>query len=306
MLIQRTRNVNNLPPLEDLKLFCAVARNLSFIATATELGFSPAFVSKRIALLENKMHTRLFHRTTRRVSMTEDGETLLLKAQRILEDVEEMVSAIATTKTTPKGMLRISTSAGFGRKRIAPALSELISIYPDLQIHLELLSRPVDLISEGFDLDIRIGGKVEPTLILRRLAINRRILCASPAYLDRHGTPENLADLEKHHCLIMRERDQSFGVWRLRGPDGQTTVKVKGPMASNNGEIVHQWALDGHGIILRSQWDVDPSLKEGTLVHILPDYYEEADIAAVYPRRLNESAKMRVCVEFLEQRLASP
>jgi LysR family transcriptional activator of dmlA len=294
-----------MPPLDDLKLFCAVARNLSFISTATELGFSPAFVSKRIALLEKKMQIRLFHRTTRRVSLTEDGETVLRRAQLILEDVEEMVSAIATTKTTPKGMLRISTSAGFGRKRLAPALSELVSIYPDLQIHLELLSRPVDLIGEGYDLDIRIGGKVEPNLFFRRIAINRRILCASPAYLEQHGTPENLADLEDHPCLIMRERDQSFGVWRLKGPNGPTTVKVKGPMESNNGEIVHQWALDGHGIILRSQWDVDSSLKEGTLVHILSCYYEEADIVAVYPRRLNESAKIRVCVEFLEKRLVS-
>lgn len=295
--------MNNLPPLDDLKLFCAVARNLSFVSTATELGYSPAFVSKRIALLENKMQVRLFHRTTRRVSLTENGETVLRRAHQLLEDVEEMVSVVATTKTIPKGMLRISTSAGFGRKRLAPALSELISIYPDLQIHLELLSRPVDLIGEGFDLDIRIGGKVKPSLILRRIAVNRRILCASPAYIERYGTPENLADLEDHFCLIMRERNQSFGVWQLKGPKGQTTIKVKGPMASNNGEIIHQWALDGHGIILRSQWDVDSSLKEGTLVHILSGYYEEADISAVYPRRLNESAKMRVCVEFLEQRL---
>jgi LysR family transcriptional activator of dmlA len=305
LLNQRTRNVNNLPSLQDLKLFCAVARNLSFISTANEWGFSPAFVSKRIALLEENLQVRLLHRTTRRVSVTENGETVLRWAQQILEDVEEMTVSVATTRTVPRGTLRISTSAGFGRKRLAPALSELASQYPDLEIQLELLARPVDLIGEGFDLDIRIGGKVEPSLIFRRIATNRRILCASPAYLDRYGVPDSLSALEKHHCIIIRERDQSFGVWRLQGPKGLETVKVSGPMASNNGEIVHQWAIDGHGVILRSTWDVDSSLRKGTLVKILPEYYQEADIAAVYPRRLKESAKVRVCVEFLEQRLGS-
>lgn len=297
--------MNNLPSLEDLKLFCAVARNLSFISTATEWGFSPAFVSKRIALLEENMQVRLLHRTTRRVSVTEDGETVLRWAQQILEDVEEMTLSVATTKTIPKGVLRISTSAGFGRKRLAPVLSELALRYPDIEVQLELLARPVDLIGEGFDLDIRIGGKVEPNLIFRRIATNRRILCASPTYLARHGIPDSLTALEKHRCIIMRERDHSFGVWRLQGPKGQETVKVNGPMASNNGEIVHQWAIDGHGVILRSKWDVDSSLRKGSLVKVLPEYYQEADIAAVYPRRLKESAKVRVCVEFLELRLGS-
>lgn len=297
--------MNNLPSLQDLKLFCAVARNLSFISTATEWGFSPAFVSKRIALLEENMQVRLLHRTTRRVSVTENGETVLRWAQQILEDVEEMTLAVATTKTIPRGRLRISTSAGFGRKRLAPVLSELASHYSDLEIQLELLARPVDLIGEGFDLDIRIGGVVEPNLIFRRIATNRRILCASPAYLERYGIPDSLSALEKHRCIIMRERDQSFGVWRLQGPKGLATVKVNGPMASNNGEIVHQWAIDGHGVILRSTWDVDSSLRKGALVKVLPEYYQEADIAAVYPRRLKESAKVRVCVEFLEQRLGS-
>jgi LysR family transcriptional activator of dmlA len=305
LLNQRTRFVNNLPSLQDLKLFCAVARNLSFISTASEWGFSPAFVSKRIALLEQNMQVRLLHRTTRRVSVTEDGETILRWAQQILEDVEEMTLSVATTKTIAKGVLRISTSAGFGRKRLAPVLSELASQYPGLEIQLELLARPVDLIGEGFDLDIRIGGKVEPNLIFRRIARNRRILCASPEYLERYGMPDSLTALEQHRCIIMRERDQSFGVWRLQGPKGQETVKVNGPMASNNGEIVHQWAIDGHGIILRSTWDVDSSLRKGTLVKILPEYYQEADITAVYPGRLKESAKVRVCVEFLELRLGN-
>ena len=293
--------MNNLPLLEDLRLFCAVVRNRSFIATATELGVSPAYVSKRIALLEDVLHVCLLHRTTRRVSVSEDGEMVYRWAQRIIEDVEQMAESVTTAKTTPRGLLRICASAGFGRKRIAPALSELAVRHPLLRIQLELLARPVDLIGEGFDIDIRIGDGAEPNLIAKRIAVNSRILCAAPAYLARRGMPTSVFDLEQHDCIVIRERDQSFGVWRLKGPKGVETVRVSGPLSCNNGEIIQQWALDGHGIMLRSTWDVDSYLREGLLVRVLPDYEQEAHIAAVYPLRLTESAKVRVCVEFLQQ-----
>jgi len=297
--------MNNLPPLEDLRLFCAVVRNRSFVATATEMGASPAFVSKRIALLEEVLHVRLLHRTTRRVSVTEDGETVYGWAQRIIEDVEQMAESVTTSKTTPRGLLRISTSAGFGRKRIAPALSELALLYPLLRIQLELLTRPVDLIGEGFDLDIRIGGSSEPNLMVKRIAANARVLCAAPVYLKRRGMPTDILELEQHDCIVVRERDQSFGIWRLQGPHEVETVRASGPLSCNNGEITHQWALDGHGIILRSTWDVAADLKEGRLIRVLPEFQQDADISAVYPLRLTESAKVRVCIEFLQQRLGS-
>ncbi len=298
--------MNNLPPLEDLRLFCVVVRNRSFVATASELGASPAFVSKRIALLEDVLQVRLLHRTTRRVSVTEDGETVYRWAQRIIEDVEQMTESVTTSKTIPRGLLRISASAGFGRKRVAPALSELAVLYPSLRIQLELLARPVDLIGEGFDLDIRIGGESEPNLMVKRIATNARILCAAPAYLERRGMPQNVFELEQHDCIVIRERDQSFGVWKLQGPNGIETVRVSGPLSCNNGEIVHKWSVDGHGIVLRSEWDVNADVKGGSLVRVLPDYQQEADISAVYPLRLTESAKVRVCVEFLKQRLGTP
>lgn len=296
--------MNILPPLEDLRLFCAVVRNRSFIATATELGASPAYVSKRIAMLEEVLHVRLMHRTTRRLSVTEDGETVYGWAQRIIEDVEQMTESVTMSKTTPRGLLRISASAGFGRKRIAPALSELALQYPLLRIQLELLTRPVDLIGEGFDLDIRIGGDSESNLMVKRIAANTRVLCAAPSYLERHGMPTNVFDLEHHDCIVVRERDQSFGVWRLQGPKGIETVRVSGQLSCNNGEIVHRWAIDGHGIILRSTWDVDSELRDGRLIRVLPEFLQEADISAVYPLRLTESAKVRVCIEFLRRRLA--
>jgi LysR family transcriptional activator of dmlA len=297
--------VNNSPLLlEDLRLFCVVVRKQSFVATAQELGVSNALVSKRIAVLEKTLQVRLLHRTTRKVSLTEHGDVVHQWALRILEDVDQLGEAISQKGSAPRGLLRLCTSSGFGRNRVAPAVSALALAYPDLEVQLELLDRPVDLIAEGFHLDIRVGQVQEPHLIARRIAPNTRVLCAAPSYLQRSGTPRCMADLLQHQCIVIRERDQDFGRWKLTGPDGSETVRVKGALSTNNGELVHQWAIDGHGIILRSIWDVGPSIADGRLVRVLPEYSQEADVWAIYPARLGTTANVRVCVQFLEEWLA--
>lgn len=292
--------MNIKPQLDDLRLFCVVVRNRSFAATSRELGLSKAVVSKRMALLEAAVQERLLHRTTRSVSLTAQGEIVHQWAQRILEDVDLMSEAISQEKAAPRGMLRICSSTGFGRARLAPALSELARRYPLLEIQVELLDRPVDLVEEGFQLDIRLGVVREGNVIKRRIAKNQRVLCASPVYLEQFGTPTRLDELKRHRCIAIRERDQDFGRWELSGPHGLEAIKVSGPLSANNGEIVRQWAIDGHGITLRSTWDVARELREGALVRILPQYAQEADVWAVYPSRLSVSAKVKVCVEFLE------
>lgn len=292
--------MNNKPLPEDLRLFCIVVRNHSFAASARELGVSKALVSKRIALLEEAVQTKLLHRTTRSVTVTEQGEIVHQWAQRILDDLDQMGEAISKEKAAPSGLLRICTSSGFGRNQLAPALSALARQCPALEIQVELLDRPVDLVGEGFQLDIRLGPAPEGNVISRRIARNSRALCASPSYIALRGMPERLEDLKHHHCIVIRERDQDYGRWALRGPNGVSTVRVSGPLSANNGEIVRQWAIDGHGVILRSLWDVSPAIQKGELVRILPDYTQEADVWAVYPSRLSTSAKVRVCVEFLE------
>ena len=292
--------MNIKPQLEDLRLFCVVVRNRSFAATSRELGLSKAAVSKRIALLEEAVGEQLLHRTTRSVSLTAQGEIVQQWAQRILEDVDAMGEAISREKAAPGGLLRICSSTGFGRSRLAPALSALAREYPQLEIQVELLDRPVDLVEEGFQLDIRLGAVRESNVIKRRIARNRRVLCAAPAYLAEFGTPQSLAELKDHRCIAIRERDQDFGRWELAGPEGLVAVKVSGPLSANNGEIVRQWAIDGHGIILRSTWDVQREIEQGLLLPVLPQYYQQADVWAVYPSRLSLSARVRVCVEFLE------
>ena len=173
--------------------------------------------------------------------------------------------------------------------------------HPGLQVRLEVFDRLVDVAGEGFDLDVRVGDEIAPHLMARRLADNHRVLCAAPAYLARRGTPRTLAELPGHDCLVIKERDHPFGVWRLRQGAQEQAVKVRGPLSANNGEMVVQWAVDGRGIALRSMWDVAPLLQSGQLVQVLPEWRQEANIWAVYPTRLERSAKVRVCVEFLQE-----
>ncbi|BDC42837.1 LysR family transcriptional regulator, transcriptional activator for dmlA [Paraburkholderia steynii] len=301
--------MNKSPNLDDLRVFCTVARKASFSAAADALSVSAAYVSKRVNMLEADLGTRLFHRSTRRVAITEAGERVYAWAEKILDDVDRLVEDVSTTRRVPRGTLRISSSFGFGRHVVAPALARLTERYPQLSVRLDLFDRIVDVAGEGFDLDIRIGDDIAPHLIAKRLAENHRVLCASPEYLKRHGTPRQLADLGTHHCLAIKERDHPFGIWRLTERGETVSVKVTGPLSTNHGEVAVQWALAARGIVLRSMWDVRALLDSGVLVQVLPGVTQPANVWAVYPARLASSAKVRVCVDFLADefgRLAEP
>jgi LysR family transcriptional activator of dmlA len=289
------------PLPEDLRVFLTVIRKAGFAAAADELGLSPAYVSKRIQILESTLSTRLLHRTSRRVALTEDGERVQRWAVRILEDFQLLHDELCEAHAAPRGRLHLCSSFGFGRNHVAPAVSKLAELYPDLEIRLDLFDRVVDIVNEGFDLEIRVGDDIPGQHIGRQLVSNRRILCAAPDYLQRRGMPQALAELEQHDCLVLKERDNAFGIWQMECGDQHDSVRVRGPLSSNSGEIVLQWALDGRGVLLRSMWDVKPLLEQGRLVQILPDYTQSANVWAVYPTRLANSGKLRVCVEFLQE-----
>lgn len=296
--------MNNLPSLDDLDIFLQVARRASFAAVAEARGMSAAFVSKRIRQLEQDLGVRLLHRTTRRVTVSEEGERVYQWAQQIFEALQRMGDDLDAGQREPAGQLRIASSLGLGRRMVAPALSELAARYPRLDIRLDVHDRLVDLVAEGVDLDIRVGDQIAPHLIAKRLARNWRVLCAAPDYLARRGTPKTLADLASHDCLVIKERDHPFGRWHLEGPAGEESVRVTGSLSSNHGEVVHQWCLDGRGIVLRSWWDVHDSLADGRLVQVLDGYRQSADIWAVYTAPLAGSAKVRVAVEFFRDYFA--
>ncbi|AKV09966.1 LysR family transcriptional regulator [Pseudomonas fluorescens NCIMB 11764] len=295
-----TTKKDTVPLPEDLRVFLTVVRKSGFAAAADELGLSPAYVSKRIQILETTLGTRLLHRTSRRIALTEDGERVQRWALRILDDFQQLHDELSDAHDSPRGRLHLCSSFGFGRHHVAPAVSLLAERYPDLEIRLDLFDRVVDIVSEGFDLEIRVGDDIPGQHIGRRLVSNRRVVCAAPDYLQRQGVPQTLGELEQHHCLVIKERDNAFGIWNLERNGVQESVRVSGPLSSNNGEIVLQWALDGRGVVLRSLWDVKPLLDQGRLVQLLPEYSQSANVWAVYPTRLAYSGKLRACVEFLQ------
>jgi LysR family transcriptional activator of dmlA len=289
--------------LKDLTVFCEVARRASFAAASLEIGTTPAHVSKRIAILEAQLGVRLFHRTTRRVVITEDGEGAYQWARRILDDAGAMSEAFSSAQKEPAGQLRIATSQRLGREHVAPILSAMGRRYPRIDVWLELLDRRVDLIAENYDIDIRVGEPSEPQLIARRMVPSRRILCASPKYLAERGHPKSVAELAEHDCLLFRERDQPFGLMRLTGPKGVESVKLTSRFSSNLSDVVKGWSVDGWGICLLSVWDAAQPLLDGRLVRVLPTHFEPADIWAMTGTRSADSAKVRVCVDFLKEQL---
>jgi LysR family transcriptional regulator, transcriptional activator for dmlA len=296
--------VNNILP-QDLRVFIHAARRANFAAAAIELGASPAYVSKRIAMLEETLKVKLFHRTTRHVSVTERGELMLSWAQRVLDVYDQLEGTLQETQTEIRGGLRIAASSGLGRNHVAPVLSELVKMHPGLEIDLEILDRSVDLVDEEIDIDVRVGDVREHHVIPHHLARGRRILCASPEYLRTRHEPESPADLSRHSCLLIRERSETFGRWSLQGPDGTRNVRVSAALASNHGDVIKRWALEGHGIMLRSYWDVAESLARGDWVHVLRKFWQPADVWAVTKIRSDNSAKTRLCIRHLRARLRS-
>jgi LysR family transcriptional activator of dmlA len=261
-------------------------------------------MSKRIAQLEATLGVTLLKRTTRRVDLTDEGRRVLAWAQRILDDVDDMREDVARIAVEPEGPIRISSSPRLGREVVAPALSALKSRYPAMDVWLELLDRRVDLLGESFHLDVRVGAVAEPHLIGHLVAPNKRILCAAPAYLSRHGTPQALSDVAQHQCVLLRDRDDPFGAWRLTGPDGPASVKPASTLASNDIDVVLRWARDGHGIVMSSQWLLASSVASGALVQVLPQWTQAAPLYAVSTMRSAQSAKVRLCVEALRLQLA--
>lgn len=297
--------MNNYPLLEDLKVLTMVVRKGSLSGAAREIGVSPAYITKRLQILEATLKTKLLHRTTRSIALTTDGERTYQWALDILGKTEAFIEEFSDDGHKVRGSLNIACAFGLGPIFIAPAISALVSKYPKLNVRFEVFDRPIDLAADGFDIDL-VQGEAPPIQhIAKRLTSNIRVLCASPTYIKQFGIPKTLADLEQHSCLVIRSRDHPFGVWTLKQGNSYETVKVKGAMSSNNGEAIFKWGLDGFGIMLRSLWKVKDSLDSGALVRILPNYQQEAHVWAVYSTRLSTSAKLRVCVEFLADYLST-
>ncbi|AYD67149.1 LysR family transcriptional regulator [Achromobacter sp. B7] len=291
--------------LSDLAFFSLVVKHGNLSATARELGLTPPAVSARLARLEQRLGVRLLNRTTRRVSVTQEGELYLAEGGRILADLEALERSVSSARAQPQGLLRLNATFGFGRAHIVPAVSDFARQYPDVEVLMRLTDRPLNLIEEGFDVAVRFGDLPDARLTARKIASNRRLLCASPRYLDTYGEPRTPGELQRHRCIVVRENDVAYGTWRLQAGQRAETVKVRGPVSSNDGQSALEWALDGHGIVMRSEWETAAYLRDGRLREVLADWRTPpADIHALYPERLNLPAKTVAFVDFLAQRFA--
>lgn len=284
----------------DMQFFSDLVRCGSLSAAARELQVSTAAVSKRLAQLEARLGAPLLHRTTRRLGVTPEGETYLQHARRILAEIEAAESELRGTRAEPKGLLRVNATLGFGRAHIAPLIATFSRRHPQVEVQLQLSVNPPPLADDAFDVCVRFGEPPDARVIARRLAPNRRLLCASPAYLAKHGTPRQPRELAQHSVIGIRQGDEAYGVWKLRSGKRTETVKVRGPLSTNDGEIAVNWALAGLGIVLRAEWDIARYLRSGRLQQVLENWQAPpADIHAVYPARHGTSARVRAFVEHL-------
>ena len=293
---------NQIEHLSDLELFTKVVERESLTAAGREMGLSPASASKRLTRLESALNARLITRTTRLVRPTEDGEAFYRRAKAILSEVEAAEVAVSRATMEPRGHMRVSMPAGFGRAHVAPLLLEFIKIYPKVEIDIHLTDRVQDLVAEGVDVSIRVAELKDSSLIARKLAENRRVICASPAYLEAHGKPETPKDLQNHLCVVLKGQE----TWRFQGPDGAHTVRVTGPLSSNNSDVLKGAALAGIGVALKSIWDVQDELRTGALVPVLEDYTTNPGVAiyAVYPSARHLTARTRALLDFLVKAFA--
>ena len=295
--------------LSNIALFLQIVEKGSLAAAGREAGLSSTTVSERLSALEAHFGVVLLNRTTRRTSLTEEGRTLVEGAKLILGEVEELETRIRLGAQTLSGPIRISAPSDIGRTVVAAEISRFLSEYPAISVELLLSDGYVDVVGQGFDIALRFGPVTDSSLRVRSLGLKRRVLCAAPSYLAKYGTPKKPGDLKGHNCLVMRFGANLDNVWHFGPNTMQQIVTVRGDRVANDGALVRQWCLAGHGIILKSELDVGPDISAGILVELLPDYAAPATPlqllfppSRAQPRRVHALAdQLALVLQGLEQ-----
>ncbi|MGF1787451.1 LysR family transcriptional regulator [Photobacterium swingsii] len=290
--------------IEHLKLFVRLASTNNISQAGQELGLSPPVASMHINRLEESLGARLVHRTTRKVSLTEEGMAFLPHAKEILLCVDAGLASVGTGNELPKGVLRITAPASFGRMHIVPALKGFLAQYPDLQVDISLSDSILGLVEGGFDVAIRNASLQDSSLIARKLAEDKRIMCASPEYLAQYGTPQTPEALKQHLCISQTGLEH----WSFETPDGAINIKAKGNIRVDHGEAVRDACVDGLGVAKCATWIAYEHLKRGELVPILEDYplLDQAAIWAVYPSSKLLAPKVRVFIDYFAKYYGAP
>jgi LysR family transcriptional activator of dmlA len=290
----------------DLGFFIALAHAGSLSAAAREQGISTAAVSRHLGLMESRLGIALVNRTTRRMGLTPEGEVYLDYARKIMADIEGLETHLLGATAAPQGLLRVNATLGFGRSHIAPLISQFTRLHPKVDVQLQLSVNPPPSGDDAFDICFRFGNPPDSRSIARFIAANKRVVVASPAYLKKFGTPKTPMDLVKHNCIGIRQGDEAYGLWRFTTAKGKVkeqqteSVKIRGNLTTNDGGVALNWALDGHGVLLRAQWDVEKYVQSGKLVQLLPHYNSpDADIYAIYAERHRTSVRVKALIDFV-------
>lgn len=289
--------------LREMEIFVAIVKAGSLSAAARALGLSVPVVSKELARLEERLGTLLLQRTTRSLTVTPEGELFHRRCTTILADVDDAEDQAARGARL-EGPLRITTTAAFGRRTLAPLLADFQHAHPGVEVGLILSDRVLDLAQENIDVAIRFGVLPDSRLVARRLAASHRVVCCSPDYVARHGAPGRPEDLADHRCLTIGIQQPQE--WVLAGPEGERRVAVHARLSANDGEAVHAWAEAGHGLMLKSIWDVAADLRAGRLVRVLPDWRSlDNAIHAVFQTNRLMARRTRALADFLADRLGT-
>ena len=290
--------------IEHLKLFVRLASTHNISMAGQELGLSPAVASAHINKLEEGLGVRLVHRTTRKVSLTEEGRAFLPHAEEVLATVEAARGAVGVGHKAPTGTLRVTASASFGRLHLVPALKGFMAKYPELAIDFRFSDSIIDMVEGGFDVAVRLAELKDSSLVARKLAPDRRIVVASPEYLAQHGTPQSPEELVNHECVTLAGLEN----WVFETPEGQYSMRASGSFRTDNGDAMRDACIDGLGVSINSIWSVYKQLQKGELVEILQDYplVMNASIWAVYPSSRLIAPKVRAFIDYFAEYYGQP
>lgn len=285
---------------EGVSEFVAVAETESFTKAAARIGISTAQVSRQVSALETRLAAKLFHRTTRKVSVTEVGRVYYQHCRQVLDGLDEAERAITNLQTTPRGLLKITAPVTYGEGTIAPLINDFLTQYPELEVQMNLTNLKVDLVDQGYDLAIRLGQLEDSSMMAKRLGSRTQYVCASPSYVSTYGLPHTLSELEQHNCLI-----GTLDYWRFQEKGKARNVRIKGNLSCNSGHALVDAAIKGLGIIQLPDYYVNPFIASGELVSLLENNRQaDEGIWALYPHNRHLSPKVRMLLDFLGDKLA--
>lgn len=293
--------------LKQIESFVAVATKGSLTAAAHAEGVAPAVIGRRIDALEERLGVKLLVRTTRRITLTHEGSAFLEDCQRLLTDLANAEASVSAGGVKASGSLRVTAPAGFGRRHVAPLVPRFIAQHPDVHLSLNLSDRVVDIVNESFDCAVRVGDLQDSSLISVRLADNRRLCVAAPGYLQRAGVPQHPSELVRHECLTLSSDASQTRGWAFRLDDEVVHLRPSGRLDCSDGQVLHDWCLQGLGIAWRSSWEVEHEIASGQLVAVLEDFAAPPNgIYAVFPHAKHLPLRVRLWIDFLKHTYGDP